>query len=148
MILLVKIRIIVTPMWKTMSYVTNCQIQYVPFDKCVPGPQTKRRPEKGGKLNTSQAGSVAASRAAVDQFLSISREAFILRTRYISRLQNFPNFSWLKTSHTREMTNFSIMVALRWTCTLKIRFPGFCLGWQMLKNLCLQFKVAVLFCFT
>ena len=32
---------------------------------------------------------------------------------YISRLQNFPNFSWLKTSHTREMTNFSIMVALR-----------------------------------
>ena len=48
----------------------------------VPGPQTKRHPEKGGKLNTSQAGSVAASRAAVGQFLSISREAFILRTRY------------------------------------------------------------------
>ena len=47
----------------------------------VPGPQTKRRPEKGGKLNTSQAGSVAASRAAVGQFLSISREEFILRTR-------------------------------------------------------------------
>ena len=49
----------------------------------VPGPQTKRRPEKGGKLNTSQAGSVVASKAAVGQFLSISREAFILRTRYI-----------------------------------------------------------------
>ena len=32
---------------------------------------------------------------------------------HIRRLQNFPNFSWLKTSHTREMTNFSIMVALR-----------------------------------
>ena len=48
----------------------------------LPGQQTKRRPEKGGKLNTSQAGSVAASRAAVGQFLSISREAFILRTRY------------------------------------------------------------------
>ena len=47
----------------------------------LPGPQTKRHPEKGGKLNTSQAGSVAASRAAVGQFLSISREAFILRTR-------------------------------------------------------------------
>ena len=49
----------------------------------VPGPQTKRHPEKGGKLNTSQAGSVAASRAAVGQFFSISREAFILRTRYV-----------------------------------------------------------------
>ena len=47
----------------------------------LPGPQTKRHPEKGGKLNTSQAGSVAASRAAVGQFLSISCEAFILRTR-------------------------------------------------------------------
>ena len=47
----------------------------------VPGPQTKRHPEKGGKLNTSQAGSVAASRAAVGQFLSVSREEFILRTR-------------------------------------------------------------------
>ena len=42
----------------------------------------KRRPAKGGKLNTSQAGSVAVSRAAVGQFLSIFREAFILRTRY------------------------------------------------------------------
>ena len=52
------------------------------FKTKVPGPQTKRRPEKGGKLNTSQAGSVAASRAAVGQFLSISREVFILRTRY------------------------------------------------------------------
>ena len=50
----------------------------------VPGRQTKRHLEKGGKLNTSQAGSVAASRAAVGQFLSISREAFILRTRYIT----------------------------------------------------------------
>ena len=48
----------------------------------VPGPQTKRHPEKGGKLNTSEAGSVAASRAAVGQFLSISCEAFILRTGY------------------------------------------------------------------
>ena len=47
----------------------------------LPGPQMKRRLEKGGKLNTSQAGSVAASRAAVGQFLSISCEAFILRTR-------------------------------------------------------------------
>ena len=37
--------------------------------------------KREGKLNTSQAGSVAASRAAVGQFLSISREAFILRTR-------------------------------------------------------------------
>ena len=37
--------------------------------------------KKEGKLNTSQAESVAASRAAVGQFLSISREAFILRTR-------------------------------------------------------------------
>ena len=46
----------------------------------VPDQKTKRRPEKGGKLNTSQAGSVAASRAAVGQFLSISCEAFILRT--------------------------------------------------------------------
>ena len=41
----------------------------------IPGPQMKRRPEKGGKLNTSHTGSVAASRAAVGQFLSISREA-------------------------------------------------------------------------
>ena len=48
----------------------------------VPGPQTKRHPEKGGKLNTSQAGSVAASRAAVGQFLSISCEALILRAQY------------------------------------------------------------------
>ena len=48
---------------------------------CVPGPQMKRRLEKGGKLNTSQAVSVAASRATVGQFLFISREAFILRTR-------------------------------------------------------------------
>ena len=37
--------------------------------------------KKGGKLSTSQAGAVAASTAAVGQFLSISREAFILRTR-------------------------------------------------------------------
>ena len=51
-------------------------------ERTLPGPQTKRHPEKGGKLNTSQAGSVAASRAAVGQFLSISREAFILMTRY------------------------------------------------------------------
>ena len=58
----------------------------------IPGPQTKRRPEKGGKLNTSQAGSVAASRAAVGQFLSISREAFILRTRY-TFLETKPNFN-------------------------------------------------------
>ena len=49
----------------------------------LPGPQTKRRTGKGGKLNTSQAESVAASRAALGQFLFISREAFILRTRYI-----------------------------------------------------------------
>ena len=48
----------------------------------LPGPQTKCHLEKGGKLNTSQAGSVAARRAAVGQFLSISREAFILRTRF------------------------------------------------------------------
>ena len=48
----------------------------------VLGPQTKLCPVKGGKLNTSQSGSVAASRAAVGQILSISREAFILRTRY------------------------------------------------------------------
>ena len=47
----------------------------------LPGPQTKRHPEKGGKLNTSQAVSVAASRAAVGQFLSIFPETFILRTR-------------------------------------------------------------------
>ena len=47
----------------------------------IPGRQTKRHPEKGGKLNTSQAGSVAASMAAVSQFLSIYCEAFILRTR-------------------------------------------------------------------
>ena len=46
----------------------------------LPSPQTKHCPEKGGKLNTSQAGSVAASRAAVGQFLSISHEAFIFRT--------------------------------------------------------------------
>ena len=51
----------------------KCQIRgYI--DLNVPGPQTKRHPEKGGKLNTSQAESVAASRAAVGQFLSISRE--------------------------------------------------------------------------
>ena len=56
------------------------QLKYLVLD--LPGPQMKCRPEKGGKLNTSQAGSVAASRAAVSQFLSISREAFILRTRY------------------------------------------------------------------
>ena len=49
---------------------------------CVPGQQKKRRMEKGGKPKTSQAGSIAASRAAVGQFLSISREAFILRTRF------------------------------------------------------------------
>ena len=48
----------------------------------IPGRQTKRRPEKGGKLNTSQAGSVAASRAAVGQFLSLFRVAFRLATRY------------------------------------------------------------------
>ena len=54
----------------------------VPAAARLPGPQTKRHPEKGGKLNTSQAGSVAASRAAVGQFLSISREAFCLATRY------------------------------------------------------------------
>ena len=48
----------------------------------LPGRQTKRHPEKGGKLNTSQAGSVAASRAAVGQFLSLFRVAFCLATRY------------------------------------------------------------------
>ena len=51
------------------------------FEARLPGRQTKRHLEKGGKLNTSQAGSVAASRAAVGQFLSISREAFILKTQ-------------------------------------------------------------------
>ena len=55
------------------------QLKYLVLD--LPGPQMKCRPEKGGKLNTSQAGSVEASRAAVGQFLSISHEAFILRTR-------------------------------------------------------------------
>ena len=53
-----------------------------PQSPTLPGQLTKRRPEKRGKLNISQAGSVAASRAAVGQFLSISREAFILKTRY------------------------------------------------------------------
>ena len=48
----------------------------------LPGPRRKRRPEKGGKLNTSQAGSVAASRAAIGQFLSLFRVAFRLATRY------------------------------------------------------------------
>ena len=52
------------------------------LEQLIPGPQTKRRPEKGGKLNTSQAGSVAASRAAVGQFLSLFRVAFRLATRY------------------------------------------------------------------
>ena len=41
----------------------------------VLGPQTKRHPEKGGKLNTSQAVSVTASRAAVGQFPSLFRVA-------------------------------------------------------------------------
>ena len=48
----------------------------------VPGPSTKRPPEKEGKINTSQAEPVAANSRAVGQFLSISCEAFIWRARY------------------------------------------------------------------
>ena len=43
----------------------------------VPGPSTKRPPEKEGKINTSQAEPVAANSRAVGQFLSISCEVFI-----------------------------------------------------------------------
>ena len=39
--------------------------------------------KKGGKLNNSQAVSVAASRAALGQFLSISCEAYILLTLFL-----------------------------------------------------------------
>ena len=66
------------------TWSSDMKVSMTAFDTSafvIPGPQTERRPEKGGKLNTSQAGSVAASRAAVGQFLSISREVFILRTR-------------------------------------------------------------------
>ena len=37
---------------KVWDFVKGHVMRQVP----VPGPQTKRRPEKGGKLNTSQAG--------------------------------------------------------------------------------------------
>ena len=43
----------------------------------VPGPSTKRSPEKEGKINTGQEEPVATNSWAVGQFLSISCEAFI-----------------------------------------------------------------------
>ena len=65
----------------TLEVIARYMQESIGYD-IIPGPQTKRHPEKGGKLNTSQAGSAAASRAALGQFLSISREPFFLRTRY------------------------------------------------------------------
>ena len=73
----------------------------------LPGRQTKRHPEKGGKLNTSQAGSVAASRAAVGQFLSLFRVAFCLATRYIVTLfeEEISSIDSLRFLHKRHGSN-------------------------------------------
>ena len=51
------------------------------FPRTFTGSVKKRLTGNGGKLDTSQAMSVAASSWAVGQFLSISLEAFILLTR-------------------------------------------------------------------
>ena len=65
----------------------------------IPGQATKRLTGKGGKLNTSQAEPVVASSWAGGQFLSISREAFILLTRYVDRKPD--DFFLVPTKTTR-----------------------------------------------